>query len=96
MKTTLVTLALAAGSASAFVGGFMPKNSVAPTAARSHSSTTMFLNFGKKAAAAPAKAAPAKAPAKGKVVPSIGKKVRAAPPPARLPACPPVRVMHAG
>jgi hypothetical protein len=70
MKTTLVTLALAAGSATAFVGGFMPKNSVAPTAARSHSTTTMFLNFGGKKPAA----APAKAPA-GKAAPA--KKVRA-------------------
>lgn len=65
MKTTLVTLALAAGSASAFMGGFAPKASVAPAAARSHSTTTMFLNFGgKKPAAAPAKAPAKAAPAK--------------------------------
>lgn len=74
MKTTLVTLALAAAPASAFVGGFMPKASVAPAAARTHSTTTMFLNFGGKKPAAKPAAAPAK-PA-GRVVPSIGKKVR--------------------
>ena len=63
MKTSLVTLALAAVPASAFMGGFMGKNFAAPTTKASTTTTTMFLNFGKKAAAAP-KAAPKAVPAK--------------------------------
>lgn len=60
MKTSLVTLALAAVPASAFMGGFMGKNFAAPTTKASTTTTTMFLNFGGKKA--PTKAAPAAAP----------------------------------
>lgn len=87
MKTSLVTLALAAVPASAFMGGFMGKNFAAPTTKASTTTTTMFLNFGKKAAAAPAKKAAPAAPTKkgGVSIPKpAGKSAPAAKPAAKV------------
>ncbi|KAM3576410.1 hypothetical protein VYU27_001760 [Nannochloropsis oceanica] len=64
MKTSLVTLALAAVPASAFMGGFMGKNFAAPTKASPATPTTMFLNFGKKGGVSVPKPAGKAAPAK--------------------------------
>ncbi len=92
MKTTLVTLALAAAPVSAFMGGFMGKNFAAPTTkAQAPTTTTMFLNFGKKGgvsipAPSSKKAAPAAAPAKKGPVKAAPAKKAAPVKPAAKPA----------